>query len=493
MIYDSFCNLVNDFPGRFSNALIFEDRDLPSGQGSLSYAEFGSRIKALADEVRSRGTRTDFVETTHTPGTLIRIFADVCAGCSVVLMDPVLPPLREQMIRRLLAPKLDAMFPAGSAAAKAVTGPASDEQDTVPAEGHLVFFTSGTTHSSKAVVLSARALLHAAWRGQECLPIGESDVLLSILPLSHVFGFVCTMLWGLCYGATVALGRGVRHLMDDPKFFHPTVLPLVPTLAGAMTRFGCYDPELKVILIGAAPLGENELAAMHRKTSAKVYTGYGLTETASGVAITEDVDDPYSLRVCPGVEVRLAPDGEILIRTDSLLQQYIELLPEFGKVKDRHQEIRRQVRKDLRLPGSEPERETSLLDSEGFFHTGDIGFFDNSARLHVSGRKKDIIVLPDGTKVFCPEYEKALSDELGTDELAVSEKNGRPVLLISDKVKKETAESVVAKLNQRLSRSQQIAGITYIDVPLPRTVTGKLKRWMIETAILKGDFSVWKQ
>ena len=67
------------------------------------------------------------------------------------------------------------------------------------------------------------------------------------------------------------------------------------------------------------------------------------------------------------------------------------------------------------------------------------------------------------------------------------------MLLISDKVKKETAESVVAKLNQRLSRSQQIAGITYIDVPLPRTVTGKLKRWMIETAILKGDFSVWKQ
>ena len=478
MIFETFSDLNDEFKKRDGTALLFEDRNFPENRGFLSYRDFASLITASVDSVRKDGNKIDFIRASHTPDSLVTIFSDLIAGCTIVLLDHTLPPLREQTIRKRLSAKLA-------------------DLDNADGEGRLIFFTSGTTHSSKAVVLSAKALLHASWRGQECLPIGREDTLLSILPLSHVFGFVCTMLWGLCYGATVALSRGVRHLMDDPKFFRPTVLPLVPTLANAMTRFGCYNPELKVILIGAAPLGQNELDAMKEKTSAHVYTGYGLTETASGVAITEDLDHPYSLRVCPGVEIKLAEDSEILLKTDSLLLRYIKLLPELEKVKETHEEVHRKIQKDLNLPVSESELHSEhaepLFDEEGFFHTGDIGVFDKDGRLHISGRKKDILVLPDGTKVFCPEYEKALSDAMGTDELAIAERNGRPVLLVSDKIKKETAESVVEKLNQHLSRSQQIAGILYIDMPLPRTVTGKLKRWMIEQAIRKEDYSTWKQ
>ena len=529
--FDTFESLLGEFRKRTGTALLFEDRNFPGGKGFLSYKDFASLIASKADQIRSEGRTADFVRAAHTPDTLVTIFADVIAGCSVVLLDPGLPLLKENAVRKLLPAQLKRKAFSESTAASGSTASAdgdhkSGEAETDAAgdaggeveisaaddaggeveisaaedaggeveisaaggtpeeslsEGKLIFFTSGTTHSSKAVVLSAKALLHAAWRGQECLPAGEGDILLSILPLSHVFGFVCTMLWGLCYGAAVALGRGVRHLMDDPKFFHPTILPLVPVLAGAMTRFSCYNPELKVVLIGAAPLSGNELEAMKSKTSAKIYTGYGLTETASGVAITEDVDDPCSLRVCPGVELKLGPDNEILLKTDSLLERYIELLPVPGQLRD----VINRLHRDS--------EEQPLLDEEGFFHTGDIGSFDKNGRIHISGRKKDIIVLPDGTKIFCPEYEKALADALGTDELAVTKRKGRAILLISDKVKKETAEKVVSELNQRLSRSQQIAGITYISVPLPRTVTGKLKRWMIEKAILKGDFEVWKQ
>ena len=114
-------------------------------------------------------------------------------------------------------------------------------------------------------------------------------------------------------------------------------------------------------------------------------------------------------------------------------------------------------------------------------------------RIHTSGRKKDVLVLPDGTKIFCPEYEEALSEALGTDELAVTLRRGRAVLLVQDKVRKEAAEAAVSDLNRKLPRSQQIAGILSVSVPLPRTLTGKLKRWMIEKAILKGDFEEWKQ
>lgn len=453
MIYDSFHDLVNSFTVRTSNALIFEDRKLPGKKGFLTYPVLACMIGSLEEKVKKSGQKTDFIRAVHAPETLIRIFADVSAGCSVVLLDPALPLLKEQAIRKMLEPRL---------------------MNVTEEEGRLVFFTSGTTSSSKAVVLSPLALLHASWRGQECLPIGEGDILLSILPLSHVFGFVCTMLWGLCYGASVALGRGVRHLLDDPKFFRPTVLPLVPTLAGAMTRFSCYNKELATILIGAAPLSGNELEALRKKTggSVRIYTGYGLTETASGVAITEDPDDPCSLRVCPGVGLKLAEDHEILLKTDSLMDGYIELLPFVPNL------VRR------------PEKD---VDDEGFFHTGDIGIFDGNGRLHISGRKKDILVLPDGTKIFCPEYEKALQDSLGTEEVAVTVRKGRPVLLISNKVDAKKAEKIVEELNLKLSRSQQIAGIIYLDLPLPRTVTGKLKRWMIEKAVMKGDYSEWQK
>ena len=475
MIYNSFSQLLNEFFGRTSKALVFEDRNLPGGRGSLTYPEFASLIRSFMPDVSISGASVDFVRTNHSPEVLIRIFADVIAGVTVVLLDPLLPPLREQAVRKLLTPRLEETEKSGSGKYEAAQ-PGEHIQ-----EGRLIFFTSGTTHSSRAVVLSAAALLHAAWRGQECLPIGQDDTLLSLLPLSHVFGFVCTMLWGLCYGATVALGRGTRHLMDDPKFFRPTVLPLVPALASAMTRFGCYNAELKTVLIGAAPLGNAELQAMKKKTEADIYTGYGLTEPASGVAITEDTDDPYALRVCPGVELKLGQDSEILLKTDSLLERHIELLPLPEHLPEHLTDV-------LRRPEDAP-----LLDDEGFFHTGDVGFFDKNGRIHISGRKKDVLVLPDGTKIFCPEYEEALSEALGTDELAVTLRRGRAVLLVQDKVRKEAAEAAVSDLNRKLPRSQQIAGILSVSVPLPRTLTGKLKRWMIEKAILKGDFEEWKQ
>lgn len=470
-VYDTFSELVPDFERRSADALLFGDRKLPEKQGALTYSSFAGLIHSLEEQVRENGTAVDFVRADHDPETLIRIFADVCAGCSVVLIDSAVPPLREKLIRDLLTAKLKKEETGHIDTSISVDmcddGGAAGSQNK-SGEGRLIFFTSGTTHSSKAVVLTSKALLHAAWRGQECLPIGEGDVLLSILPLSHVFGFVCTMLWGLCYGATVALGRGVRHLLDDAKYFRPTVISLVPTLANALTRFGAYNPELKVVLIGAAPLSEAEMAAMRQKTSAKIYTGYGLTETASGVAITEDPADPLSLVVCPGVELLLGEGNEILLRTDSLAERYIELAP----------------REKAPAP---------LLDQDGFFHTGDIGSFDEHGRIHISGRKKDIIVLPDGNKVFCPEYEKTLSDEIGTDEVAIAGLKGRPVLLISNKVDKLKVQKAVEKLNGQYSRSRQIAQILYIGLPLPRTITGKLKRWLIEKALTKGDFEIWNQ
>lgn len=452
--YNKIADLISDFASTDGNAFLFGDSNFPGDLGFMSYQDLHKLIISGAEQAKDTKTRVDFIKIRHNPTDLIRLFSDLMAGIDAVLLDPQLPELRQVKIKAGLKGKLERLH----------------EKRPEGEEGRVIFFTSGTTSSSRAVVLTAKALLHAAWRGQMCLPISEDDILLSVLPLSHVFGFVCSFLWGLANGATVALGRGLRHITDDPAFFHPTYISLVPRVAEAYARFNSFNPELKTILIGAAPLSDASRDLIRNSTNALIYTGYGLTETASGVAITMDGDGGSALTVCPEVEIRLADDGEILIKTDSLLETYVSP----GSVFKNSSEDK--------LP----------IDNQGFFMTGDIGVFDPDGLLHVTGRKKDMLVLPDGKKLFCPEYESILTKDLGTDELAIILIDGRPRLVVSNQADKDKVNEAVDSLNKSLSRSFQITDVVYINKKLPRTITGKLKRYLIEQAITKGDFSIWK-
>ena len=254
------------------------------------------------------------------------------------------------------------------------------------------------------------------------------------------------MLWGLAYGATVALGRGVRHLIDDPMFFRPTILPAVPSLISAMHRFGALNPELKVVLIGAAPC-KSDLAAALRAKNIDVYFGYGLTETSSVIAITQDLDEPEALYPCPGADITIEPDGEVTVATPCMMQGYIGAIP--------------------------------MFDGDRFF-TGDLGYFDEKGRLHLHGRKKDVLVLADGTKIFCPEYEEEISDETGITDLCIILKDGHAVLIAGKGSDKQALRTAVDDYNKNLSRSQQIYDIIIDDSELPRTRTGKLRRYELQ-------------
>ena len=291
------------------------------------------------------------------------------------------------------------------------------------------------------------------------LACGEGDVILSILPLSHVFGFVCSMLWGFAYGTTIALGRGVRHIIDDTLFFRPTILPAVPTLIGAMLKYDTLNPELKVALIGAAPCTAEVTAALRAK-GIDVYLGYGLTETSSGIAITQDLDEPEALYPCPGADFRIEEDGEVTIATPCMMQGYI---------------------------GAEP-----MFKGDRFF-TGDLGWFDDKGRLHLKGRKKDVLLMADGTKIFCPEYEEELERLTGLQDLGVTMKDGHAVLVAGSLSNDPAIEAdmrakllkTVGKYNKSLQRSQQIYDVIVRAESLPRTATGKIKRYELQEQINK--------
>ena len=444
--FTSFEELVEDFKGRSGIALRYADEK--DNVHDISWAELADRIISEMLHVKAECADVEVIRDEGTPESLISIFAHVMAGCDIIIADPMVP---DEFTDRAAA---------AATAAKAAREAARDSKGRVvgaKGEGELLFFTSGTTSRSKIVRLTSQSFCTSAWSGQSMLACGEGDIILSVLPLSHVFGFVCSMLWGFAYGATIALGRGVRHMVDDTLFFKPTILPAVPTLIGAMLKFDTINPELKVALIGAAPCTPEVTAALRAK-GIDVYLGYGLTETSSGIAITQDLDEPEALYPCPGADFRIEEDGEVTIATPCMMQGYI---------------------------GAEP-----MFDGDRFF-TGDLGWFDEKGRLHLKGRKKDVLLMPDGTKIFCPEYEEDLMEKTGLPDLGVTMKDGRAVLvagsLTDDPAIAEDLRSKVLKTvgeyNKSLQRSQQIYDVIVRKEALPRTATGKLKRYELQDQV----------
>ena len=428
--YTSFRELTDSWKNRTDSALIYTAGD---DKVILTFHN-------LYTQIHSAQSVCEVIRADHSPQTIVRIFADVIGGNDVLLIDESTPENVETQIREAFLPLLPIRKQAGN-----------DTGDDRNEEGHILFFTSGTTDSSKTVVLSTRALLASTWGGQSMLACSKRDILLSVLPLYHVFGFVCGLLWGLCYGARVALGRGPLHVIDDCRYFHPTILPVVPTIAEELLRLDALNRELRIILIGAAVPTQETLRALQIR-GIQTYTGYGLTETASGLAITRDLSAPLSLYICPGADLKIASDGEITVKTDALMEGYLD--PADGS---------------LNLP---------LQD--GRFHTGDLGRIDERGALRITGRKKDMLMLPDGNKVFCPEYEAYLSEELGSDELCVILDNGRPALLYSSRLARPLVEKAVTTLNRHYPRSRQIAKLIPREGLLPRTATGKIMRWVLQ-------------
>ena len=109
--------------------------------------------------------------------------------------------------------------------------------------------------------------------------------------------------------------------------------------------------------------------------------------------------------------------------------------------------------------------------------------FDEDGKLHITGRKKDMLVLPDGTKLFLPEYEGRIMRALGHNELAVILKGSRPLLVYSGEADRVELEERLRPLMTELPRGQQLSDILIVEDALPRTTSGKIKRWELQQKV----------
>jgi long-subunit acyl-CoA synthetase (AMP-forming) len=176
------------------------------------------------------------------------------------------------------------------------------------------------------------------------------------------------------------------------------------------------------------------------------------------VAISaEGDDDPHALEVCPGSTITIAEDGEVLIETPGAMMAGYYKMPQ----------------------------DTAEVLVDGVLHTGDLGSFDENGRLHLQGRKKETLVLPGGTKIFLPEYEREIAEQLGTSEIAVVLRRGMPVLVLDD-LADDTREAVMGKLKgvmEGWQNDQRLADVIELGHELPRTATGKVQRWLLEAEL----------
>lgn len=453
LIYRTFSELLADWSRSSAPALLFGDPI-----SSISYSELAGLIRQEAEKIRNEKAVRRLIVTDHEVRTIVAIIACAIAGCDTVLAD-------ESLSDRTLAAVTKAVCPDSIHCSDrdlyeylCENLPARQHVSALPhkkpgEEGFLIFFTSGTTSPSKAVVLTPESLLRCTYSGQCMLACHPDDILLSVLPFSHVFGFVCGLLWGLAYGAAVALGRGSKYLLADCEHFRPTILPAVPSIINVLVQRGCLNRELSTVLIGAAPLTTETMLALG-SSGRKIYIGYGLTETSSGLAITQKLSEPNELYPCPDVDICIEADGEISVTTPCMMEGYLTF-----------------AAKESFTP-ARGER----------FYTGDLGFLTRDSALVLTGRKKDLLILPDGTKIFCPDYENALVPMIGTDDIALVLRDHKPVLIVGGMSSDyyQQIVNIVEDFNSMQPHSARVYDVILQEAPLPRTHAGKLRRWQVD-------------
>lgn len=299
-------------------------------------------------------------------------------------------------------------------------------------------YTSGTTGQPKGAMLPHRCFSTLNDGVRTSLPITMDDTFLSFLPLAHVFERYAGHILPISLGACVAYAGSLASLANDMIKVKPTVMLAVPrfleatrariiesvkkqkplnqtlfnaTLSqGARKVKGEFAPfagvldglvgkkirertggRIRFFVSGGAALAP-AVSEFYMSLGIPVLQGYGLTETCAASCLNHPEDNrPWTVGPpIKGVEVSLASDGEILIRGGSVMSGYYNL----------------------------PEETAKSLDSEGWFHTGDIGEWDKGS-LRITDRKKDILVLGNGKNVAPQAVENRMKESEYINEVVL--------------------------------------------------------------------------
>lgn len=395
----------------------------------------------------------------------------------------------------------------------------ANPEDTV-----TIIYTSGTTGNPKGVMLTHRNLISNVFAALEAIPqLSSSDIFLSFLPLSHAFERIASYLI-FATGCQVAYAESIDSIAENMLEIRPTVMTAVPRffdrLSGRIERSrDSLSPTRKKLFDWALKVGKENAKRIERKpvsistllqfriadklvlskirarTGGKirffvsggaalnpelgrtfaafglnVLEGYGLTETSPIVAVNKlntlewgTVGPPL-----PGVEVKIADDGEILIRGANVMKGYYNDLKETSE----------------------------MIDSDGWLHSGDIGVINENGSLKITDRKKSIIVLANGKNISPASIETLLESSYLIDQAVVIGESrdhcsalivgNREALIGKDQEQiQKTIDAEIQKINRGLASFEKIRKFIIIQEPFTiengmMTPTLKIRRKEVE-------------
>ncbi|MBS0210699.1 MAG: long-chain fatty acid--CoA ligase [Planctomycetes bacterium] len=262
-----------------------------------------------------------------------------------------------------------------------------------PSDLCTILYTSGTTGEPKGVMLSHGNLAFNAVSSLDAFGPQAGDRRLSWLPLSHIFARTCDAFTWIAQGCEMVLADAPETVVPQCKEYHPTLMNGVPYFFEKVQRYVTTQQEqgnnitlaevfggrLRAGIAGGAPLPLH-VGEYYRAQGVRLLEGYGLTETSPVISTCTHLAHKLGTvgPPIPGVEVKIADDGEILTRGPHVMQGY------------------------WRKPEA-----TAEIVRGGWLHTGDLGKIDAEGYLKITGRKKDLIVTSGG-KNIAPTYLEGL-------------------------------------------------------------------------------------
>ena len=388
-----------------------------------------------------------------------------------------------------------------------------------PEEMCSLLFTSGTTGMSKGVMLCHRNFCFEVMSAMGIVKISPEDCGISMLPLHHTYESTIILFFAPYCGAKVTFCDGFRYVLKNMKEFSPSVFVAVPLLLETVHRrlmkaikskphgetlfkvgkvlvklgakvgidlknvffkeiIDTFGGNMRLIICGAAPINPQILKDF-ASFGIQILQGYGLTECAPLAIINHDrlqLADSVGVPI-PGVETKIInadPDtgvGEICVKGGMVMLGYY----------------------------NNPEETAKVIDEDGWFHTGDLGYVNKNGHYFISGRSKNVIVTSNGKNIYPEELEYHLGSDIRVGEsIVVGDENNKGELVVgarifpnfeelkerygkdanefTDEELHDIMEEVVDNVNEKLPPFKRIVSFKIRRTEFVKNTTSKIMR-----------------
>lgn len=400
--------------------------------------------------------------------------------------------------------------------------------DTAPSDLAVLIFTSGTSGASKGVMLSHDNIVSDIAAIRPRLPISNDDRFLSVLPLHHTFESTCGFIFPLSIGASIGYVQSLKstELIADIKRLRATVMCGVPLLFEKMfwgiqralekktlvarlyvdlgRRFSAISKSvfnisagklifkslrvkagldsIRMFVSGGAAL-DPEVSRFFNNLGIVLLQGYGLTETSPVLSVNRESDNNYFSVGLPldGVDVKILDQneqgiGEIAVRGKMIMMGYYQ-----------------------------NNEATEAVMRDGYFATGDLGYLDGKGHIHITGRKKNVIITPAGKNIYPEEIEAVIDTSPFVSECSVLPRpkgtGQEPIVVVvpdfefiasvndnivpSDEEVRRIIKTEVLKLCEQLAEYKRVKDVIIMTEELPKTSTRKVKRYILLDTLQK--------